>query len=67
MAGKIKVMLDHIMAERSKGNPTIAATTRTKILLKGVNPDLYTPNSPDDPLIIEKVRKIGDDFGIHLS
>lgn len=67
MAGKIKEMIDCITTERAKGNSTIAITTRTKIMLKGVNPDLYTSDSPDDPLVIEKVRKIGQDFGVHLS
>ncbi|HEX2980344.1 MAG TPA: hypothetical protein VHO48_08780 [Anaerolineaceae bacterium] len=67
MAGKIKEMIDVIVADRAKGNATIALTTRTKVMLKGVNPDLYTEASPDDPVIIAKVRRIGEDFGIHLS
>lgn len=36
MAGQIKMLIDEIITERSKGNSTIAMTTRTKILIKGI-------------------------------
>ena len=66
MAGTIKSMIDAITAQRSKGNPTIALTTRTKFILKGVNPDRFNATSPDDPAVIEKIRAIGAQMGISV-
>ncbi|MBM7865970.1 hypothetical protein GTO89_06535 [Heliobacterium gestii] len=66
MAGTIKCMIDAIIAKRSRGNATIAMTTRTKIFLKGINPDIYNMSSPDDPAVIEKLRGIARDLGVSL-
>ena len=37
MAGKVKMLIDSLIEQRSQGNEAIASTTRTKLLLKGVN------------------------------
>ena len=58
MAGKIHKMLDNIIKQRSKGNPTIALVIKTKLILKGLNPDKFDDTSPDDPVIIGKVKQI---------
>ena len=64
MAGKIKVLLDAIIEKRSNGSPTLAATTKTKLILKGINPDKYGPNSPDDPLVLKKVQDLAARVGV---
>ena len=64
MAGQIKALIDKIVSQRAKGNETIALTTKTKILLKGINPNQWTASSPDDPLIITKIKQIGQELGI---
>ena len=66
MAGQIKALIDKIISLRSKGNETIALTTKTKILLKGINPDQWTASSPDDPQILIKIKQIGQDLGITI-
>ncbi|MEA4908469.1 MAG: hypothetical protein GYA17_10265 [Chloroflexi bacterium] len=66
MAGKIKLMIDAIISQRAKGNPVVESTTRTKLLLKGINPDDYTASSADDPAVIEKVRRIAADFSVQV-
>ncbi len=66
MAGQIKSMIDRVIAQRSRGNPTIAVTTRTKFILKGVNPDRFDPASPDDPAIIAKIKTIAVEMGVSL-
>ncbi len=58
MAGKIKEMIDAILTKRSKGDPLLLKTTRTKLILKGINPDKYTLSSDDDPAVIEKLEKL---------
>lgn len=66
MAGNIRQMIDSIIDKRSKGNPTIALTTRTKFILKGVNPDRFNPQSADDPAILAKVRAIATEMGVSV-
>jgi hypothetical protein len=67
MAGKIKKALDEIIFQRSKGDPTLASITRTKLYLKGINLELYKDDSPDDLVVIEKIRHIAEEFSIKLT
>jgi hypothetical protein len=64
MAGQIRNIIDTIIERRSKGNPTIALTTKTKFILKGVNPDRFDRASADDPAIVAKVRAIAAEMGV---
>jgi hypothetical protein len=41
-------------------------TTRTKIILKGVNIDQWTTLSDDDPTTISKVTQIAKELGVNL-
>jgi hypothetical protein len=66
MAGTIKRMIDAITEKRSKGNPTIVFSTKAKFIFKGVNPDRFNATSPDDPVLIAKVRAIGAEMGIQI-
>jgi hypothetical protein len=67
MAGKIKRMLDQIIETRARGIKAVALSTRARLTLKGINIDQHTPDSPDDPVIITKVRTIAEAFGVTLS
>jgi hypothetical protein len=64
--GTIHAMLTRIIDVRSKGIPTIRATTRTKLILKGINPDNFNADTPDDPRIIENLAAIAKDFGVSI-
>lgn len=65
--GTIKKMIDQIIEKRSKGASFLVGVTRTKLLLKGVNPDKYTFESPDDPVVIEKLRALSRELGLYIS
>ena len=67
MPGQIKHMIDCIVEQRAKGNPTILLTTKTKLVLRGVNPDRFTATSPDDPAVMAKVKSIAAEWGVHMS
>lgn len=67
MAGQIKTMIDSIIQQRSKGDPLLERTTKTKLLLKGINPTRYTSESEDDPEVIEKLRRFADEMGCKLN
>jgi hypothetical protein len=41
-------------------------TTKTKFILKGLNPDRFDANSPDDPVVIARVRAIGAEMGVSV-
>jgi hypothetical protein len=66
MAGQIKKIIDTIIQERSKGNPTIVATTQAKLVLKGINLSAWTTTSEDDPQVISKIKSIARELGITL-
>ena len=68
MAGQIKRILDRIVEQRPQGDNVIASTTRTKLILKGINPKNYTENyiddSEDDPETTAEVKKIANELGV---
>jgi hypothetical protein len=66
MAGKIKRIINEIISQRSNGNPTFILTTKTKLVLKGINPDKFTASSEDDPAMIQKVLAVARDMGVKL-
>jgi len=59
-------MIETIIEKRAKGNPTVALTTKTKFILKGLNPGAFTASTPDDPAVIAKVKAIGAELGVNL-
>lgn len=58
MPGKIREIIDQIIRERSNGNPAIAEMTIAKLILKGLNPNKFDNNSPDDEDVIGKLYSI---------
>jgi len=66
MPGQIKHMIDTIVTKRSNGNPTVALTTRTKLILKGINPDRFGADSADDAAVIAKLNVIAADLGVRF-
>lgn len=58
MAGRIKQLIDHIISQRAQNNPMLERVIKTKLILKGINPNKYTMESSDDPVIIEKLEKM---------
>jgi hypothetical protein len=62
MPGKIKLMIEKILTERSKGNEMVEKIIRTKLILKGIDPAKYTESSDDDPVIIGKLEKMKQDL-----
>lgn len=66
MSGQIKKMIDEIIKQRAKGDESIVYTTKAKILMKGVDADLFSDGSDDDPETLAKVKQIAIEFGITL-
>lgn len=66
MAGKIKKIIDSIINQRSSGNPVLASTTKTKLLIKGIDPDKYSDSSDDDPSVIAKLEALAAELNVKL-
>lgn len=66
MAGKIKNLIDLLIQQRSQGNRAIVYALRVKLILKGINPDDYSANSPDDPETIASVKAIAQELGVEI-
>lgn len=64
MCGTIKLIIDKIYSQRANGNQNIIDALKVKLVLKGVYPDTYAENTPDDPTVIEKVKMIANEMGI---
>ncbi len=62
MAGKIRQMIDTIINQRAKDNPMLERVIKTKLILKGINPNRYTMQSDDDPAVIGKLEKMMQDL-----
>ena len=58
MAGQIKLMLDEIVAQLSKGDRVLASYVETKLILRGIDPARYSATSADDPEVIARLRVI---------
>jgi hypothetical protein len=63
MAGQIKRMIDSIIQQRAKGDPLVRIMTRSKLILRGVNPDRFSGSSADDPEVIAIIKTIADELG----
>ena len=66
MAGKIKSLIDQIIEKRAKGNPLLADMTKTKMIMKGIDPSQFNSASQDDFLIIEKLTNLAKELKISI-
>ncbi|MFW6013844.1 MAG: hypothetical protein ACOCQG_01600 [Candidatus Nanoarchaeia archaeon] len=66
MSGEIKRKLDKLIQVVSKGNPILETTTKTKLIIKGLDPDNFDENSEDNAEIIGKINKAADEFNVQL-
>ncbi len=66
MPGAIKSMIDRIVEQRSHGNPALVNTTKTKLILKGIDPAKFNATSPDDPEIMSRVKQIALELNVNV-
>ncbi len=56
--GQIRRLLHDIIENRSKQNPSIARHIKAKLFLKGIDVDRYGPDTPDDPVMLDKIKRL---------
>lgn len=66
MAGKIKTLIERLIELRTKGDRGLVAPLKIKLIMKGVDPDLFDANSPDNPVVIQRVVTIAKEMGYDL-
>ncbi len=62
MAGRIKQMIDAFIRQRAQGNTVLEGVVKIKLILKGIDPKMYAPESEDDPAIIAKLEELMKEF-----
>jgi len=62
MSGKIKEMIDALVTQRAQGNSVLEGVVKIKLILKGIDPKIYTSDSLDDPAIIAKLEELMREF-----
>jgi len=67
MAGQIKHMIDSIIQQRAKGDPLIRIMTKSKLILRGVDPDRFDGSSADDPAVVAVLQVIAAELGTTLK
>lgn len=65
--GRTKLLIDSIITQRSGGDPMVAKMLKTKFMLKGINPDVYSLDTPDDPSIVRRLMDLAGKLGIKIS
>ena len=66
MAGTIKKILDVIIAKRGKGDKILVDIIHTRLVLRGFDPDKFSPTTPDDAELIARVRKLALELNVTL-
>ncbi len=66
MAGQLKDLCERVIRERAKGSPVLLVTTRTKLILKGIPVDDFHDKSPDDPMMMQRLRTAAGELGVRI-
>jgi hypothetical protein len=67
MTGTARKMIDAIIAEKAKGDKSIEKGIRVKLILGGIMVDKLTPDTPDDPALISRIKSVAASYGVHLE
>lgn len=59
-------MITRLIHLRVGDNPHLEAPLKIKLIMKGVDPDLYDEHSADDPIIIGRLKAIAESMGYTL-
>ncbi len=67
MAGKVKLLIDRLIELRTKGDRGLVAPLKIKLIMKGVDPDMFDAGTPDNPIVIQRVITIAKEMGYDLQ
>jgi hypothetical protein len=64
--GKMRELIDKILAHQQKTYAAAVPSTRAKMMLKGINPDQVTAQTEDDPRKVAELEKLAQSLQIPL-
>lgn len=62
----MKKLIDLIISEKAKGNSFQEVNYTMKLMLKGIPVKSITDDTPDDPVIIEKIHEAAKEFDVKI-
>lgn len=65
--GRIKYLVDTLIEQRANGDSFLELDIRMKLLLKGINSETITEETPDDPEAIEKIYAMAEKFNLQID
>jgi hypothetical protein len=66
MPGKIKQLIDRLIELRTKGDRGLVAPIKIKLIMKGIDPDMFDNTSPDNPVVIQRIMTTAKEMGYDL-
>lgn len=67
MAGTVSKIIDRIKNVRSSGNPVVALTVETRLVLQGFDPERFDADTPDDAGQLARLREIAREMKIDID
>jgi hypothetical protein len=65
--GETRRIIEKIIVARSGGNPILAKNIAAKLMLKGINPDVYSFDTLDNPKTLERLHLMAEAMGVNLN
>jgi hypothetical protein len=59
-------MVDAIISEKAQGDREVEKNLRVKLILGGIMVDKLTDSTPDDPILINKLRNVAAVYGVKI-
>jgi len=66
MSGRVKTAIDLILVRQSNGNAQQIPTSKIRLIMQGIDPDLWHEASPDDPAMLWRVERAAREIGVSL-
>jgi hypothetical protein len=67
MTGTAKKMVDTIIAGKAQGDKAIEKSVRVKLILGGIMVDKLTESTPDDPVLINRIKNVATMYGVTVT
>jgi hypothetical protein len=65
--GRAKLLIDQLIQKRANGKEFLIINTRMKLLMKGIDVNKISDQTPDDQKLIDKIMQVAQEFNISLN
>jgi hypothetical protein len=67
MAGRVKALIEELLEVRTRSadgtaNAALVPFVRAHLIIRGINPDHYSTQSPDDPKVVSQIERMIEEF-----